>query len=103
MGILNKLVFILSKLDPQNTLWKQTQIQAVRRNIKDPVLQNEFILQIEKQFQDKNPDYGRKLYLIEKCIYGVDIQQIAVEIAKLRFFISLLVDEKIDRNKPILA
>jgi hypothetical protein len=29
----------------------------------------------------------------------VDIQQIAVEIAKLRFFISLLVDEKIDQTK----
>jgi len=100
MGILNKLVFILSKLDPQNTLWKETQIDAVYKNIKDPVLQNKFILQIEKQFQDKNPDYGRKLYLIEKCIYGVDIQQIAVEIAKLRFFISLLVDEKINPNKP---
>jgi hypothetical protein len=37
--------------------------------------------------------------LIQKCIYGVDIQQIAVEIAKLRFFISLLVDEKIDQTK----
>ncbi|MBK8500454.1 MAG: hypothetical protein IPL52_16945, partial [Flavobacteriales bacterium] len=31
--------------------------------------------------------YGRKLYLIENCIYGVDIQPIAVQIAKLRFFI----------------
>lgn len=100
MGILNKLVFILSKLDPQNTLWKETQIDAVYKNIKDPILQKKIILQIEKQFQEKNPDYGRKLYLIEKCIYGVDIQQIAVEIAKLRFFISLLVDEKIDPNKP---
>jgi len=29
----------------------------------------------------------------------VDIQQIAVEIAKLRFFISLVVDEKIDKGK----
>ena len=100
MGILNKLVFILSKLDPQNILWKETQIDAVYKNIKDPILQNKFILQIENQFQEKNPDYGRKLYLIEKCIYGVDIQQIAVEIAKLRLFISLLVDEKIDPNKP---
>jgi len=55
--------------------------------------------QIEELFKDKNADYGRKLYLIQKCIYGVDIQQIAVEIAKLRFFISLLVDEKIDEKK----
>ncbi|MFH1712921.1 MAG: TaqI-like C-terminal specificity domain-containing protein, partial [Candidatus Jacksonbacteria bacterium] len=48
---------------------------------------------------NKNADYGRKLYLIQRCIYGVDIQQIAVEIAKLRFFIALLVDEKIDKKQ----
>ena len=36
------------------------------------------------------PDYARKLYLIENCIYGVDIQSIAVQISRLRFFISLL-------------
>ena len=40
-----------------------------------------------------DPDYARKLYLIEHCIYGVDIQPIAVQISKLRFFISLVVDQ----------
>lgn len=99
MGILNKLVFILSKLDPDNTLWKATQLKAVEDNITDPVLRKKLLDQIEEQFTQKNFDYGRKLYLIQKCIYGVDIQQIAVEIAKLRFFISLLVDEKIDKSK----
>ncbi len=99
MGILNKLVFILSKLDPDNTLWKATQLKAVEDNITDPVLRKKLLDQIEEQFTYKNFDYGRKLYLIQKCIYGVDIQQIAVEIAKLRFFISLLVDEKIDKSK----
>ena len=34
--------------------------------------------------------YFRKLYLIEHCIYGVDIQPIAMLISKLRFFISLI-------------
>lgn len=40
--------------------------------------------------------YGRKLFLIENCIYGVDIQPIATQIAKLRFFISLVVDQTVD-------
>ena len=44
-------------------------------------------------------DYGRKLYLIENCIYGVDIQPIACHIAKLRFFISLLIDQQ--QNKDV--
>ncbi|MDD5689161.1 MAG: Eco57I restriction-modification methylase domain-containing protein [Caldisericia bacterium] len=99
MGILNKLVFILSKLDSGNKLWKEAQLNALDKSITDPVLKNKLKEQTIKQFAEKNSDYGRKLYLIQKCIYGVDIQQIAVEIAKLRFFISLLVDEKIVKNK----
>lgn len=46
-----------------------------------------------------NDDYGRKLYLIENCLYGVDIQPIAIQITKLRFFISLVCDQKTNRNK----
>jgi len=46
------------------------------------------------------PDYARKLFLIENCIYGVDIQQIAIQISKLRFFISLIVDQKVNDRKP---
>jgi adenine-specific DNA-methyltransferase len=99
MRILNRLVFLLHKLDPDNSKWEATQIEGIKKSVKDPVIQKELIEQIKKRFKEKNPDYGRKLYLIEKCIYGVDIQQIAVEIAKLRFFISLLVDETIDSNE----
>ncbi len=39
------------------------------------------------------------MFLIENCIYGVDIQQIAVQISKLRFFISLMVDQRVDDSK----
>jgi len=99
MRVLSRLVFLLHKLDPDNSQWKKIQIDGILKSVKDPILQKELINQVEKRFKEKNPDYGRKLYLIEKCIYGVDIQQIAVEIAKLRFFISLLVDEAIDFDK----
>ncbi|MBU4478045.1 MAG: class I SAM-dependent DNA methyltransferase, partial [Candidatus Omnitrophica bacterium] len=98
MGALNKLVFILNKVDPANELWKQAQISAAD-TIPDPCIKQDTKNRIEEFFKGKNADYGRKLYLIQKCIYGVDIQQIAVEIAKLRFFISLLVDEKLDKTK----
>ncbi|MEA1987333.1 MAG: Eco57I restriction-modification methylase domain-containing protein, partial [Candidatus Marinimicrobia bacterium] len=99
MAVLNKLVFILSKIDPENKFWEQIQIDGTKY-IPDHSSRKTAIASIKKQFREKNADYGRKLYLIEKCIYGVDIQQIAVEIAKLRFFISLLVDEKIEWDKP---
>ncbi len=51
----------------------------------------------DRDFSSANhADYTRKLYLIEKCIHGVDIQPIAVQIAKLRFFIALIVSQKVD-------
>ncbi len=37
--------------------------------------------------------YERKLFLIEHCIFGVDIQPIAILISKLRFFISLICEQ----------
>ena len=98
MGVLNKLVFLLHKVDRNNDFWKQAQLEAAD-SIPDFHIRQETKNRIELYFKEKNENYGRKLFLIQKCIYGVDIQQIAVEIAKLRFFISLLVDEKIDPTK----
>lgn len=91
MGILHKLVFILGKLDPNNERWKQRQIDK----LDSPAMREE----LERNFRDNDDDYGRKLYLIENCIYGVDIQPIAIQIAKLRFFISLVCDQRTNRNK----
>ncbi|TRZ48585.1 MAG: SAM-dependent DNA methyltransferase, partial [Dehalococcoidia bacterium] len=98
MGILNKLVSVLARVDHNNRLWQEAQLKAVEA-VTDQLLKQKLIKQINEQFTEKNSNYGRKLYLIQKCIYGVDIQQIAIEIAKLRFFIALLVDEKIDKSK----
>ena len=99
MGILQKLVLVLSKLDSHNEKWKNQQIKSIEENIQDIILKKELIEKIEDNFRKNELDYGRKLYLIQNCIYGVDIQPIAIRIAKLRFFISLLVDEKRDREQ----
>lgn len=91
MGVLHKLVYILGKLDPDNERWKQTQLAKL-----DSAPMRE---ELERAFAENNDDYGRKLYLIENCLYGVDIQPIAIQITKLRFFISLVCDQKTHRNK----
>ncbi|MDD4348974.1 MAG: hypothetical protein PHF70_07690 [Opitutales bacterium] len=91
MGVLHKLVYILGKLDQENEHWKQTQLAKL-----DSAPMRE---ELERAFADNNDDYGRKLYLIENCLYGVDIQPIAIQITKLRFFISLVCDQKTNRNK----
>ena len=43
--------------------------------------------------------YQTKLDIIQHCIYGVDIQPIAMLICKLRFFISIICDSEKDPNK----
>ena len=113
MGILHKLVFLLSKLDPGNAQWRQRQLARVRstiaaaEQIDDSTFRESTIDELERElasideaFERNELDYGRKLYLIENCIYGVDIQPIATQIAKLRFFISLIVDQRIDDTQP---
>ena len=44
--------------------------------------------------------YEMKLAIIENCIYGSDIQIIAAQITKLRFFISLICNCEKDATKP---
>ena len=44
--------------------------------------------------------YDLKLSIIENCIYGSDIQSIAAQITKLRFFISLICNCEKDASKP---
>ena len=100
MGLLHKLVFILGKLDPHNEQWKQQQI-AKASEIPDATVREKTLADIEQAFAANELDYGRKLYLIENCIYGVDIQPIAVQIAKMRFFISLIVDQKVEGDTDI--
>lgn len=101
MGILQQMVHILNRIDPDNSGWKEMMLQkaldetseAYRNSSSDE--RKDLIADIERSFDESinRPDYARKLYLIENCIYGVDIQPIAIQISKLRFFISLVVDQ----------
>lgn len=109
MGVLHKLVHVLGRLDPDNQLWQEVQLdKAVRETEEAYRIGNQEEREhrkkdIEEAFDNNTSDYGRKLYLIESCLYGVDIQPIAVQISKLRFFISLVVDQKTDRTKENLG
>ena len=106
MGMLQQMVHILSRIDPDNEMWKEMMLkvaidetsEAYRTASSDE--RREMVADIERSFDESvnRPDYARKLYLIENCIYGVDIQPIAIQISKLRFFISLVVDQKTNDN-----
>ena len=94
MGILHKLVMALGKIDPRNERWKARQM-AVAEQIEDPAVRRNAVRTVELAFSPERGygDFGRKLYLIQRVMHGVDIQPIATQIAKLRFFISLVIEQ----------
>ena len=82
MGILQTLILALSRLDPENVYWKQAQNECIG-------IQN-----INSKKLNDHVGWQRKLYLIQNVIYGVDKQATACQIAKLRFFISLMIEQE---------
>ena len=111
MGILHKLVYALQKIDPENKYWHELQYQKAIKESEEVFKQGDKneredrLREINEAFDEgiNYPDYARKLYLIENCIYGIDIQPIAIQISKLRFFISLVLDQKVDKAKENLG
>ena len=100
MGVLHRLVSLLGLIDPDNKRWRQRQIDVISK-LDDPESREQMLNDIEIIFSKENRynDFGRKLYLIQNSIYGVDVQPIAVQIAKLRFFISLAIEQEPTGNK----
>lgn len=87
IGMLQKVVYVLQEIDPTANLWfdKATENVGI-------LLKKEF----EKKFNAGSLNYIRKLSVIQNSIFGIDIQPIAVEISRLRCFLSLIIEEKVD-------
>lgn len=92
MGVLQKIVMALQKLDPHAKWWKARQISR----IENALLRK----QVKEKLESTTVEYARKIGVIQNTLYGVDIQPIAAEISKLRCFLTLVVDENIDETKP---
>lgn len=103
MAALHKLTLALRKLDPNNDLWQQHQRDLAMERTEhaydedSQADRDEMLQEISDIFETyRDSDYGRKLFLIQNCIFGVDIQPIAVQISKLRFFISLAIEQQME-------
>lgn len=86
IGALQKIVYILETADPEAKLWKDIQFASASPETR-------------ASLERENFDYIRKLGVIRQSIFGVDIQPIATEIARLRCFLTLVVEQSIDDNK----
>ena len=105
MGMLHKLTLALRRLDPDNNRWEKLQKErAIQRaevafDTQDDQTRREELVEIDETFKRyRDSDFGRKLYLIQNSIFGVDIQPVACQIAKLRFFISLAIEQEPEQD-----
>ena len=101
MGVLHKLTLALRRLDPDNSRWEQLQRDRAGERaqaaftISNQQERDVELAEISDTFERyRDSDFGRKLYLIQNGIFGVDIQPVACQIAKLRFFISLAIEQE---------
>ena len=89
---MQKIVYILQQVDPNAKLWATKQYSSVTST--------ELKQEIKHKQERGLFDYIRKLGVIRESIFGVDIQTIATEIAKLRCFLSLIVEETVEDDEP---
>ena len=91
MGMLHRMVELLRCVDPQAELWRQRLLSRIPAVFRD---------QIAREMEGKSYNYLRKLGLIQKNLYGLDIQPLATLIAKLRFFLTLVVEQEVHLADP---
>lgn len=90
IGALQKIVYVLQQIDPDCKLWLEQKLKGVPDLYKQKIV---------NYFNNNPPDYIRKLDVIKNSIFGVDIQSIAVDVSRLRCFLTLVVESEIDDAK----
>ena len=92
IGILQKVVYVLQQADPRAEIWLENQLKSIA----SPELKRD----IQEKYESENYDWLRKYGVIRETIFGIDIQTIATEISKLRCFLTLIIEETVDDEKP---
>lgn len=90
MGMLEEMMHVLELVDPEGNLWVAEMLKSH---------DTEFLEHIADFIADKQIRYVKKLGLLRNCLFGIDILEYAVEITKLRCWLSLIVEQKVDFKK----
>jgi len=91
MGMLEEMMQVLETVDPEGNLWVSEMLKSNDK---------EFLDHISDFIADKQIRYVKKLGLLRNCLFGIDLLEYAVEITKLRCWLSLIVEQKVDFTKP---
>lgn len=87
MGMLEEMMVILEKVDPDGRIWISEMLKS-----KD----SDFLAHISDFVADNQVRYVKKLGLLKNCLFGIDLLEYAVEITKLRCWLSLIVEQRVD-------
>ena len=90
MGMLEEMMQVLTSVDPEGKVWVAEMMKS-----KD----EQFREHISEMFADGQIRYVKKLGLLRSCLFGVDLLEYAIEITKLRCWLSLIVEQRVDFSK----
>lgn len=90
MGMLEEMMQVLTTVDPEGKVWVAQMMKS-----KD----EQFREHISEMFADGQIRYVKKLGLLRSCLFGVDLLEYAIEITKLRCWLSLIVEQRVDFSK----
>lgn len=74
------------------------ELVGIYKALAERISQTDYGLIIQSKLADPGNEYDLKKSILQNNIYGADIDHFAVEIAKLRFWLSLVVDYNKDVN-----
>lgn len=90
MGMLEEMMQVLTTVDPGGKVWVAEMMKSKDEGFRE---------HIAEMFADGQVRYIKKLGLLRNCLFGVDLLEYAIEITKLRCWLSLIVEQRVDFKK----
>ena len=99
MGALALLTMAFNRVDPDNSVLREREMARARAFETKPI-RDKAVEIVRQMFSKENRrnNYGRKLSLIRDNLFGADILPEAVQICRLRFFISLAIEQQANND-----
>jgi len=90
MGMLEEMMQVLDNVDPNGNIWVSEMLTSKDDNYRE---------HIKEMYADGQIRYVKKLGLLRNCLFGVDLLEYAIEITKLRCWLALIVEQRVDFSK----
>jgi hypothetical protein len=91
IGVLQRIMHVFRVLDPTAEIWVDLQTRNLPRELRKL---------FKRETEAENFEYLQKHFVVRDSIYGSDIQPTAVEISRLRCFLTLIVDQEVRDEEP---